>query len=303
MICAVQSNEKRICDESDELQALKLKLNAAHLNKARATQMEEKTYIAAQQKELDGLLEQRMAADRATAEAQLFEQKQKELFDNMERRKMLRAQVDHKQKERQAAYEAFLAEKAQVDAVVAGLAEEDNKKRENAMKRKHELQANIQQYLEERRLWRDGERKRAEAELRKIQEYNALQQARYAELLAKKKQNVDLQAKLLARVTEEIEQKKREEDEMRMLLDELYQEEAESKALAALQAEQARRDKIKNDMVAANDFQKLIKHQRAIDKQQEEGMYLPSTPPLASTARIHHSADGGVGSLHVLMMM
>ncbi len=35
--------------------------------------------------------------------------------------------------------------------MVAGLAEEDEKKRENALKRKYELQANIQQYLEERR--------------------------------------------------------------------------------------------------------------------------------------------------------
>jgi hypothetical protein len=91
-----QTSDKRICEESEELQALKQKLAAAHLNKARYTQMEEKSYIQQQQKELEAMLEARMAQDRARAEAELYEQKQKELFENMERRKMLRAQVDLK---------------------------------------------------------------------------------------------------------------------------------------------------------------------------------------------------------------
>jgi len=57
---------------------------------------------------------------------------------------------------------------------------------------------------------------------------------------------------------------------MRALLDELYQEEAESKALAAIKKEEERAARMKAEILAANDFQKMIRHQRKLDQLKEE---------------------------------
>jgi len=212
----------------------------------------------------------RMEEDRLRAEEQVYEEMQRKLLENMQRRQMLAGQMEERQKQRQAAYEQFLREKSLVDEVVRNLAEEDRVKRENAMKRRNELQDSIQQFLEERRLWRDAERKRAEEELHKIQEYNRLQQQRQADLMRKRQHTMDKRDEALSKITADIEAKKREEEEMQALLFELYQEEAESRALAAVKAEEDKATKARTDMHAANEYQKQLKQQKRVETQKEE---------------------------------
>jgi len=150
-----------------------------------------------------------------------------------------------------------------------------------------ELQENIRTYLEERAAWRAEEKKRAEYELKKIQEYQALQQARHDELQRAKQSKADRADKVLERITAEIEAKRREEEEMQKLLYELYQEEAESKALAEIKAREERILAMRREMIEANEYQKAFKSQRrATQAKEEEEFRAKMLQKFAQDARI-----------------
>lgn len=110
-----------------------------------------------------------------------------------------------------------------------GIEREDRAKQQAMLAKQKELQDNIRMFLMERKAWREVERQKAEEELRKITEYNLIQEERHRRMSAQKQKAADEQDEVLKKLTKEIETKRREEDEMRALLDELYQEEKEQK--------------------------------------------------------------------------
>lgn len=267
---AEETNARRICEESEELKELKEKLRAAKISKVRATQLEERNLVEKQRATHDRAMDVMMENDRQAALDREYEESQRKFFLNLQSRSVLQNQIAERQQRKREAYEAFLTEKAMVDEIVRGIEEEDREKMVAQQRKQQELQENIRIYLEERRMWREAERQRAEEELRKIQEYNALQLKRQDELRANKKAKQDREDAALRQVTKEIEAKRREEEEMRALLDELYMEEAEQKALEKMREERAKRERMKNEMLRANEAQKQLKAERAAQLQAEE---------------------------------
>jgi hypothetical protein len=270
---AREQNHRRICDESEELTELRSMLKAAQMNKARATQLTEKAIIESNHKERNARMEAEMEADRQAALQLEQAELERRQFLNMQSRGVLQGQMAEKELAKQLAYEQFLKEKAIVDSVVASIEADDAEKMKMQLSKQKELQENIRTYLEERSLWRAEEKKRAEYELRKIQEYQQLQESRHQELMRQKKNKTDAADKVLEKITAEIEAKKREEEAMQNLLYELYQEEAESKALAEIRAREEKINKMRRDMVEANEYQKAYKQQKRMNQQREEDAF------------------------------
>lgn len=270
---AREQNERRICAESEELTELRARLQAAQLNKARATQREEKALKDALERDRQALIDREMEADRLAALSLEQAELNRRQLVNMQGRNVLQSQMAEKERQKQLAYEQFLKEKAMVDSIVATIEADDQAKMRMQLAKQKELQENIRVYLEDRARWRAEEKSRAEAELRKIQEYQALQAARHEELARLKAQKVERQDAVLEKLTAEIEAKRREEEEMQRLLYELYQEEAESKALAEIRAREEKINAMRRDMIEANEYQKAYKQQKRMSQAREEEQF------------------------------
>jgi hypothetical protein len=79
-----------------------------------------------------------------------------------------------------------------------------------------------------------------------------LQGARHQELMANKKKIADQQDAVLRKLTHELESKRKEEEEIRELLDELYLEEAEQKSQARVDKDNENRLRMKQEMIGEN---------------------------------------------------
>ena len=267
---AREQNHRRICDESEELTSLRALLKAAQMNKARATQLTEKQLIAENDAQRTRHMDREMELDRQAGLALEQAELERRQLINMQSRSVLQGQMAERERAKQLAYEQFLKEKAVIDNIVASIEADDQSKLALQLSKQRELQENIRTYLEERAVWRAEEKKRAEYELRKIHEFQAMQEARHEEMMRLRQSKADRQDKVLERITAEIEAKKREEDEMQKLLYELYQEEAESKALAEIKAREAKINAMRRDMIESNEYQKAFKQQKRLTQAREE---------------------------------
>jgi len=267
---AEETNVRRICEESEELKALHSKLRAAKISRIRATQLAERDAIQIRDEEREAAMDAEMEQNRVVADRAEKDAEAARAIAYAQSMQVLQDQIAHRQKAKKAAYESFLKEKAMVDEIVQGIEREDRAKQQAMLSKQKELQDNIRMFLAERKAWREVERQKAEEELRKIKEYNLLQEERHRKLSAQKQTAADNQDKVLQKLTKEIESKRKEEEEMRALLDELYQEEAEQKSIAKEQAEMEKRLRMKQDMIAANEYQKALKAKLAAEAAAEE---------------------------------
>jgi len=267
---AREQSHRRICDESEELSELRALLKAAEMNKARATQLSEKQLIQEQHRAREEHIAREMELDRQAGLALEQADLERRQLINMQSRNVLQSQMADKERQKQLAYEQFLKEKAVIDNIVASIAADDAAKLKMQLDKQRELQANIRTYLDERAAWRAEEKKRAEYELKKIHEYQQLQEQRHEELMRARQTKADRQDKLLEKITAEMEAARRAEEEMQQLLYELYAEEAESKALKEIQAREAKIALMRREMIEANEYQKAFKAQRRLTQQREE---------------------------------
>lgn len=270
---AQDQNKRRICDESEEINELKSMIKAAQLNKARSVQIVERSALEAQQKARERAIEFDMEEDRRIAMKLEQDELERRHLINMQSRKILQGQMAERELRKQLAYEQFLKEKSMVDDIVESIKRDDEAKLKLQLQKQRELQDNIRTYLEERNRWREEEKRKAQEELKKIQEYQKMQEERHKEIMRQKQQKVDLQDRVLEKLTAEMEAKRREEEELQNLLFELYQEEAEAKALAEIKAREEKINRMRREMLEANEYQKAFKAQRAFDQQREEGEF------------------------------
>lgn len=265
-----EQNVRRICEESEELKTLKEKLTQAKISKVRSTQLKERALLDRQEEAKQAQMDAAYEEDRRAAVEAEYEESQRKLHLNVQSKRVLQHQIAAREVKKAEAHEAFLREKAMVDEIVRGIEAEDRAKAAEGRRVQREMQLNIDDYLAQRKVWREAERARAEEELRRIEEYNDQKRRQHEKLMNQKRREKDGADEILRKLTREIEQKRREEDEMRQLLDELYQEEAEQKAIEKMKADQKKKDDMKEEMMEANEYQKRLKHQRAEEEHAEE---------------------------------
>lgn len=267
---AAEINARRICEESEELKELKEKLRASKISRARAVQLQERDLMQQQKFAEEMAMDSMMDRERKQSQKRAEEEEMRRLTMNHQRKAVILNQIAEKETAKKQAYEEFLREKAMVDEIVRGIEAEDQEKQMLADKRRSELQANIRSFLAERQIWKEEEKARVQAELDQIAEYNRQQGKRHAEAMATKKKIADQQDAVLRKLTLELNAKRKEEDEIRELLDELYQEEAEQKSQARVDRDNENRKRMQEEMVDANNYQKALKQRQAEQRRAEE---------------------------------
>ena len=264
---------QRICDEAPELKDLEKQLKIAYLNKERAAQHEELVLLSQKEQERIQAIEDQMEYDRQMAIKNDGDKKgaKKEMYDDQ--RRVLQKQIREKEELLAEAKRQTEFDRKTVDEIVQKINNEDaeearmrrEKQRETAeMVRKYELQRQ-----EEVRLAKE----KARLEEEEIKAYNDALAARGAGVEAAKQAKQDEADRMLAKIVEETEKKRRAEEEFNDLRDMLWAEELEH---ARAQDAQARKDKsyrMRQEMMAANETMLKAKaEQRIRDAENEARM-------------------------------
>jgi hypothetical protein len=93
---------------------------------------------------------------------------------------------------------------------------------------------------------------------------------RHEQAQIKKKGEADAQVEVLAKITRDMKEKRQEEQEIQNFIDELYQEEAEQRSIAREKADDDKRERMKREMLDANDAMKALRARRTVEMQEEE---------------------------------
>lgn len=267
---AAELNARRICEQSDELKELKAKLEAAKLSQMRLKQVEIRSARLEQERNVDRQLDAMMIQQRFmqpdTKEEELAQAQALKDKARVDLEKQIAAKQYYRDLEKQR--QAY--EKDQVDQVVAKLRQKDAAKAAHAHAKQQKLIADTQMYIEQRRAHKLQEQQDLAAEMKKIEDHQAFQQQRYDELMAQKKAQNEKRNRLKGRATAEIERKRQEEENTRNMLEELYQEQAEQKAVEQERQIQNKREHMRQEMISANNYQKEMKIARQAELVQQE---------------------------------
>jgi hypothetical protein len=174
---------------------------------------------------------------------------------------------------RQREYEEFLAQKIEVDRVVAQMHAEDAKAKAAREEKQKESQAFIKQYLEERQRWKAEAKAKEAAEMAVIAEWNRKMEERLNALKATKAAKQGAQDEMFKRVSAEIEANRKAREEMEQLLMDLFVEENLAKAREAERQKELKKEAMRVEMTEANLKAKAYKAAQAAKEQQEEEAY------------------------------
>jgi hypothetical protein len=267
---ARQAQERRICDQSDELKELRAKIEAARLSKARDAQVIQRDIRRKREQTLETALDK--------DQLKMFmgvKSREGDINAELERKKNeskqdLLSQIQDNERRKHDAYLQYMHEKREVDEVVAKLEASDRIKAAQEAEKQAAAKREIQLYLQQREQIKLERKQEQEADVERDRQHQIFMEQRHQEeqaiIRAQKKKRDALKHK----ATAEIERKRQEEENVRNMLEELYQEQAEQAAWEAEKAKEAKEIKSKRDMVAANDRQKVIRAERARAIQREE---------------------------------
>ena len=304
--------ENKMLEESEELQQLHAKLKAAYIARDRVLQMQSQTAAqdnsAEEERKLMSEMAARNARDQEREDREARERKERLWAARLEtgltfsfacafalfwRVKFFRClhfalvfsrtcfhfhvtsekQMEANALARQREYEEFLAQKIEVDRVVAQMHAEDAKAKAAREEKQKESQAFIKQYLEERQRWKAEAKAKEAAEMAVIAEWNRKMEERLNALKATKAAKQGAQDEMFKRVSAEIEANRKAREEMEQLLMDLFVEENLAKAREAERQKELKKEAMRVEMTEANLKAKAYKAAQAAKEQQEEEAY------------------------------
>eukprot|EP00605_Chrysophyceae_sp_TOSAG23-4_P000784 GSChrysophyteH1.ASY1.ANO1.873.1 assembled CDS len=261
---------QRICDESPELKELEKALKIAYMNKERAAQFEEKVLLAQREQERIQTIEDQMEYDRQKA---LLDEESKKgaknaMFDDQ--RKVLQKQIRDRQNLLEEARLQTLKDREMVDEIVQKINDEDRaeaSERRAKQRATAEMVRNYQlQFEEEKR----QAKLKAEAEERAIEAYQKAVSERGAGVEAKKQAKKAEEDRILAKIVEETERKRKEEEEFNDLRDMLWAEELEASRARDAQARKDKSTRARQEMMEANERMLQAKAEQRIREAENE---------------------------------
>ena len=113
-----------------------------------------------------------------------MEEMQKKLEDRQQNKRNIQQQIDDNNKLREEAYQEYIREKGQVDAVVQRMIEEDNQASKINMQKKEQSQADMILSMNEKRALLKRQKEMEEFEDEMVRRYAQQQQAREDEIRA-----------------------------------------------------------------------------------------------------------------------
>lgn len=146
--------------------------------------MTEKQYRSQIEIEEDAAIDMQMLRDKELGDIRNREEMQKKLEDRQQNKRNIQQQIDDNNKLREEAYQEYVKEKAQVDAVVQRMIEEDNQASRINMQKKEQSQADMILSMNEKRALLKRQKEMEEFEDEMVRRYAQQQQAREDEIRA-----------------------------------------------------------------------------------------------------------------------
>lgn len=247
-----QREIQRICDEAPELKELEKALKIAYLNKERAAQYEEKVLLSQKEQERIQAIEDQMEYDRQYALKHDADEKGAKAAMYDDQRVVLQKQIRDREELLLEAKRQTERDREMVDNIVKKINEEDAQE----MKKRREMQAATAAMVRNYELQHQAEKAaaaaKAKAEEDEINAYNASVAARGAGVAAQKQAKQDEADRILAKIVEETERKRKEDEEFNDLRDMLWAEELEAARARDTQERKDKSTRMRQEMMDAN---------------------------------------------------
>jgi hypothetical protein len=222
----------KICSESDELKELQNKIKAAYLNKERAQQMTEGQFRKQVEIEEDAQIDMTMLKNKEIGDIRQRDENEKKLLSLQSNKREIQKQIDENDRLREEAYNEYMREKGQVDAVVNRMIEEDNEQNRLNMQKKEQSIADMALSLNEKRALLKRQKDMEEYEDEMVRRYAQQQQAREDEIKAMKAEAEAVKDQIFKKLAAEEEQRRAAAQFQEDLRNELYVQETEEAAQA-----------------------------------------------------------------------
>merc|ERR1711988_1710553 len=264
---------QKIRESSEELRELEEKLKSAYMNKERKAQIVEKQVVAQIRNEEEAKLDMMMEEDRRRGVHMDAKEHYMRKAAALESQGQLEEQILEHEHQKELAYQAYLEEKAKVDALVTKIQTEDRSELEAVMRKKSETQGWIQSYLEDRRDWKKQEQEQVRAEEEAIIEYAKKKREEQGAWEAKKQAEQDFKDRMCAEIAAEIRRKEMEREELEDIRETLALEEEEERLRRKEEGERQKREADREMMQAAAEEAKMVKAARLAKEKAEDDAF------------------------------
>ena len=158
------------------------------------------------------------------------EHMQKKLEELQANKRAIQAQIDDANKLREEAYQEYIREKEQVDAVVQRMIEEDNEVSRITKQKKEQAQADMILSQNEKRALLKRQKEMEEYEDEMVRRYAQQQQARQEEIQAQKAAAEEIKEQIFRTLDAQEQARRAEKEFQERLRNELYDQETEEAA-------------------------------------------------------------------------
>lgn len=265
-----EQNRKRICESSEELRSLKARLHAAQVTKERSAQIMEKQLKYEEERARDQVMATVMEHERLKAinDHQVVEQSK--LVKAEKAKEMQLEQIRLKESMRDESRREYEKERAQVDAVVEKIRQEDALEQEIRDQKKAETKKHLQDFTVQQAEWRREAERRADAENEEIEAYARFKAAREQAIADEKERKEEEKRQIFFRMVGAAESRNKEAEELEYLRNELYSEEHEAELRRREQAAEQKRLEDRAEMLRAYEEQMMMKEERQRIEREEE---------------------------------
>lgn len=264
---------QKIRESSEELRELEEKLKAAYMTKERKAQISEKQVISQIRNEEESKLDMMMEEDRRRGVHMDAKEQYMRKSAALEAQGQLEEQILEHEHQKELAYQAYLEEKAKVDALVTKIHDEDRAELTAVSNKKAETQVWIQQYLDDRKKWKQEEQEQVRAEEQAIVEYAHKKREEQGAWEAKKQAEQDFKDRMCAEIAAEIRKKEMEREELEDIRETLALEEEEERLRRKEEGERKKREDDRRMMIAAAEEAKMVKEARLEKEREEEAKF------------------------------
>ena len=252
--------------EHPELRELEQKLKAAHVAKGRANQMEEKKQLTQLQIEADKTYMDQVVRSARKYEETQATKKQEHLASLKEQAEIQRSQQEWKILQAAEEIERRRKERAEVDAIVSTVQEQDFMEQLSRVEKQRTMQKEHDDFCHLRDKLRKEEQARLQAEEQAILAYMAEQNKRKESDAKLRQEKEAAKARILEEQGKRIAADKARREELEMLINEYYEEQRAAKVREEERQERVRRELERDKMIAANQQQMQLK---ALRREQE----------------------------------
>ena len=268
---AQQARIQQIIESDDGLKQLEVQLRTAYANKERAWQLEAKAMAETVEAQCERAMDEAMERDRVAAIAADAEKARANRGKRLEIKNVLQHQISEGAARRlEDGRLEYLRDKADVDAIVARIRAEDAASDEKRARQRELTRREIQKFNEINARMKRERSEAEQAELRRIMEYQAAQDARAGEEEKKKEAKQAEEERIYQKLLSEQKAREAKAIELEELRETLSMEEGEKRRREQEEARQRKAKQDKMDMIRANERQKREKAETQARQAAEE---------------------------------